>query len=287
VIERELRDGLLAAVSDEPPLSFDSDALVARARRDTRRRRSLVGVGVATVAIAIAAVAVPTVLHVGPGSGTGRQAVAAANQLTSVPATTDSGPSTTGGPATPPPTSTGRADLVWPPANTRRTVYSPAEMASLTKSWTKRLDEVFSQVIGTMASTFVVQAWSVRGPSDTVGTQQAQTYVPYFFKGQSYAVHLELTAPGTAVAGPGACRVTDGCKVHAASGGAVVTVQESSVGKGMLVCTVTDYRADGSKVTVTGYNWDPTSPAMPELPVGDPPGVSQLTTLAADPELSF
>jgi hypothetical protein len=79
VSEQELREGLLAAVGDEPPMAFDPDALMQRARRDIKRRRALLGAGTATVAVAVAAVAVPAMLGVprvgntagggGPGPG--------------------------------------------------------------------------------------------------------------------------------------------------------------------------------------------------------------------------
>jgi hypothetical protein len=71
VSEQELREGLRVAVLDEPPLAIDPDALMARAHRETARRRALVGAGVATTAVAVAAVAVPTVLGSPRGGGAG------------------------------------------------------------------------------------------------------------------------------------------------------------------------------------------------------------------------
>jgi len=67
--EQELREGLRAAVADEPALSFDPDALMVRAQREIKRRRALFGAGTATVAVAVAAVAVPTMLGSPRGGG--------------------------------------------------------------------------------------------------------------------------------------------------------------------------------------------------------------------------
>jgi hypothetical protein len=75
--EQELREGLWAAVADEPALAFDPDALMEQARREIKRRRALFGAGTATVAVAVAAVAVPAMLgvprtgHNAGGSGPG------------------------------------------------------------------------------------------------------------------------------------------------------------------------------------------------------------------------
>jgi hypothetical protein len=60
--EEDFRDGLEAALAGEPALNFDADALIERARRQARRRRSLVGAGLASATVAVAAVAVPTIL---------------------------------------------------------------------------------------------------------------------------------------------------------------------------------------------------------------------------------
>lgn len=65
--EQELREGLRAAVADEPPLAFDPDTLMAKAKREVTRRRALFGAGMATTAVLVAAVTVPTLL--GPPRG--------------------------------------------------------------------------------------------------------------------------------------------------------------------------------------------------------------------------
>jgi hypothetical protein len=59
--EEDVRNGLLAAVADEPPLGLDPDELVATARRLVRRR-ALVATALATVVVAVVAVAVPIAL---------------------------------------------------------------------------------------------------------------------------------------------------------------------------------------------------------------------------------
>jgi hypothetical protein len=49
MLETEIRAGLLTAVATEPPLGFDPDDLIARARKESSRRRALVATGAATV----------------------------------------------------------------------------------------------------------------------------------------------------------------------------------------------------------------------------------------------
>jgi hypothetical protein len=62
VSEQEIREGMLLAVWDEPPLDFDPDALIRRVEQKKSRRRALVGVGVATAVIAVASFALPGLL---------------------------------------------------------------------------------------------------------------------------------------------------------------------------------------------------------------------------------
>lgn len=69
--EQEVRDGLRAAVSGEPPLSFDPDALMTKAQQKIKGRRALIAAGAATVGVAVAAVAVPTMLGTPRGSTAG------------------------------------------------------------------------------------------------------------------------------------------------------------------------------------------------------------------------
>ena len=44
--EQEIREGMLLAVWDEPPLDFDPDVLIKRVEQKKSRRRALVAVGV-------------------------------------------------------------------------------------------------------------------------------------------------------------------------------------------------------------------------------------------------
>ncbi|MFS8098257.1 hypothetical protein LFM09_14065 [Lentzea alba] len=60
--EQEIREGMLLAVWDEPPLDFDPDALMRRVEQKKSRRRALVAVGVATAMIAVASLALPGLL---------------------------------------------------------------------------------------------------------------------------------------------------------------------------------------------------------------------------------
>ncbi|MFI6098588.1 hypothetical protein ACIA8G_23785 [Lentzea sp. NPDC051213] len=57
--EQEIREGMLLAVWDEPPLDFDPDQLMRRAEQKKSRRRALASVGVATALIVATAVTLP------------------------------------------------------------------------------------------------------------------------------------------------------------------------------------------------------------------------------------
>ncbi|HEX8869393.1 MAG TPA: twin-arginine translocation signal domain-containing protein, partial [Lentzea sp.] len=60
--EQEIREGMLLAVWDEPPLDFDPDTLIRRVEQKKSRRRALVAVGVATAMIAVASLTLPGLL---------------------------------------------------------------------------------------------------------------------------------------------------------------------------------------------------------------------------------
>lgn len=60
--EQEIREGMLLAVWDEPPLDFDPDTLIRRVEQKKSRRRALVTVGVATAMIVVASLSLPGLL---------------------------------------------------------------------------------------------------------------------------------------------------------------------------------------------------------------------------------
>ncbi|MGP4016786.1 hypothetical protein [Saccharopolyspora sp. 5N708] len=61
--EELLREGMRAAVADEPPLGFGPNDLVAEARRRQRRRRAMIGAVVATLVVVVGAATAPSMLH--------------------------------------------------------------------------------------------------------------------------------------------------------------------------------------------------------------------------------
>ncbi|SEP77192.1 hypothetical protein SAMN05216188_101438 [Lentzea xinjiangensis] len=66
--EQEIREGMLLAVWDEPPLDFDPDKLIRRVEQKKSRRRALVAVGVATAMIAVVSLSLPGLLPRGDDS---------------------------------------------------------------------------------------------------------------------------------------------------------------------------------------------------------------------------
>ncbi|GHH36460.1 hypothetical protein [Lentzea cavernae] len=80
--EQEIREGMLLAVWDEPPLDFDPDTLIRRVEQKKSRRRALVAVGVATAVIAVASFSLPGLL---PRENRDSQ-LAADNQTSASPA---------------------------------------------------------------------------------------------------------------------------------------------------------------------------------------------------------
>lgn len=267
MIERELRAGLDLAVATEPPLAFDPDALVARAQREHRRRKSLAGVGVATAVIAVAAVAVPTALN-----------------LTSAPARITSASALTTTPVPPPVNQ-------WPPAGVHQQSFTVDQLHSVTQTWSHRAEEDLLRV-SPQATGVTVQPWGGEAEGDvSPGQAYLDTFVPFTVKGERTAVFIQVEEPGFHKTTPAAdCAQAPGthCTTTWRSGGALV--EEATVpakADQARPLTVRDYRPDGSVVTVTAYNYDPTAPTNSALSPTLPLTVAQLTELATDPVFVF
>jgi hypothetical protein len=268
MIEQDLRDGLTGALADEPPLSFDPDRLVARARRETWRRRSLAGVGGATAVIAVAAVVAATLLH----PTTPRQAVAAAPHLTTAPSTAP----------TPPP------DFRWPPAGVHVRAYSSAAEKVLATTWTHHLTQTFGTVVPG-ASQVTVQPWAGEAAA---GHDYLITSVTFTIHGVRTAMAVQVAAPGQFPLTPtqSCARATspDRCVFTATADGGLLLYYDIVGGVANAhLRSVTDYRPDGTVVFTIGYNYDPTNPAAQGRPGPLPVTDAQLTNFATDPMLAF
>jgi hypothetical protein len=160
--ERDLRDGLSLAVANEPPLSFDPDAVVVRAKRESARRRALVGVGAATAAVAVAAVAVPLALH---GNNTSGVATAASAKLSTAP-------------QAPPATSP-----AWPPANVRPPSLTQTELTQKSNAWTTEIKTFVAHALPS-ATGLTVQPWGGES-SGTIspGAGYLDTFAPFTVNG--------------------------------------------------------------------------------------------------------
>lgn len=266
--ERELRDGLALAVAQEPPLSFDPDALVARAKRDMVRRRALAGVGVATALIAIAAVAVPTALR---GDGP-RQATAA-----TAPART-----TTAAPA---------AEHVWPPARIRVPNLDEGQLRQLGTTWTTELRHALATHMP-QVSGVSVQPWGGESEQVQPGQTYLDTFVTFTVHGKPSGMSVQVDAPGSDTTSPEqACAEESDAHCHITWDGPTALVVDpltTGTGSGAArILSVRQYRADGSVVSATAYNYDPVHGTQRPTSADVPLTVAQLTAVAEDPALSF
>jgi hypothetical protein len=267
VIERELRAGLDLAVATEPPLAFDPDALVARAQRENRRRKSLAGVGVATAVIAVAAVAVPTALNV----DTAPAKVTAANALTTTPV--------------PPPGQ-------WPPSGVHQRAFTVDELHTFTQTWSQRAEVDLPHVLPG-ATGVTAQPWGGEAEGDiSPGQGYLDTFVGFTVKGERTAVFIQIEEPGYHRSTPAAdCAQETGTRCTTTWQGGGALVEEATVptkaDQALRPVTVRQYRADGSVVSVTTYNYDPTAATTSAPKATVPLTVAQLTVLATDPVFAF
>lgn len=292
MIEQELRAGLDHALADEPPLAFDADRLIATAQRQSPRRRVLASVSAATAVVAVAAVAVPTLLHGGE-----RRVTVAAPPSVITTAPRSSAPR-----------------YPWPPPGMHVRTYDSAQLTSLTDTWTRELRHVFPALVPE-ARDVSVQKWDREATDATPANRNyTDTMVHFTLHGAATAVAIQLYAPGADPTGPAArCALDsshslassvapppgvkvppDTCQISVRGDTALVRetttpfVPDTSTptsGPSRLV-SVTQFRADGSVVEATAYNYDPAGSAG--VTMAQPPlTAAQLTTLATDPALGF
>jgi hypothetical protein len=310
--EQDVRDGLWAAVSGEPPLSFDPDALMARADRDLRRRRALVGVGVATTAVAVAAVAVPTVLGSPRGSGGAPQVGAGSPPSSCAPVAPSAsawinvapspGAPTTKVPVYPPkelkpgeltaapcgsevaPPTSSTPPIAWPAPNVTPRTYTRDQLVARGAEMQSYLRTQFAKVVpgATMAKpgTF--------GGEQSGQVSEGQAYLNAFTvfmkNGEQSAVDIYLSAPGGN--GPKPCDEGGECDAKGLGDGSWIVIQKHDDPGDRAVVSVLHFRADGSVVRATGYNYDPTGADVKVLKT-TPVTAEQLTALATDPKLSL
>ncbi|WP_367134251.1 hypothetical protein [Saccharothrix sp. HUAS TT1] len=250
--EADLRDGLRAAVGDEPPLDFDADALIRRAQDARRRRRALVAVAVATLALTGTVLSLPGVLD-------RRDAVDAA-----------AGPvlTTTASPAASAP----RPPVVVTPAPTR------AEDGS-----TALLSEYLRLRFGQVVPHAKVL---------TTGFDQARDGAPGFFTGtvrfidgEGVAdVAVRLVAPAVGMTVEAFCAdVVCGEPQPRPDGSRLTTSATTDLGAKLRSRTAVHFRQDGSVVQFTAYDRDPGGDGRLRTEVALT--IDQLVELATDPKL--
>lgn len=256
--EAELREGLRAAVGDEPPLRFDPDELIRRGRHERKRRRALVAVGVATLVITGTVLSLPGLLATRPGAGPPGFDAAASPVLT-----TTSAPTTTAAPlpaeTTPVPTSA--------PARA-------VDVKFLATYATRQLRALLPEVKVLRAEFTDV---TVTGGGDVTG------FVQFFDEQGVTGITAQLSAPTTPTsAREGFCaeakceaprRLPDGSHLRFAE------IVDPS-GK-LITYSVAHFRVDGSVVRFNAHNHDPvdSTPVNRDVPLtGD-----QLAKLATDP----
>lgn len=259
--EQEVRDGLAALVVDEPPLSFDPDALMARADGATRRRRTLIGAGSATLAIAAAAVVLPIALR---GGGAGPASVA----------TPGHGPVLTTAPSKPKPSS--------------KPYYTVEQLKAKAHELQTETQRIFPQAVPQAAGTNVrlYQGESAEDYHD--GQLTLNTAVSFHTTQGKAAVTVEIFAGGTGVPPAQACKNdgTKDCHTKVLDDGTTLIVENWKQDQ-LRAQTVRHDRPGGVVVVVTGFNTDgfvdAKVPYLSKIPVN----TTQLTTIATDRALTM
>jgi hypothetical protein len=257
--EHELRDGMRSAVADEPPLAFDVDELMMTAEREVRRRRALVSVGLSTAVIAVAAVAVPVVLGMSRG------------ESAQLPAATS--PTASAGPS---------KSVAVPTPRPKATSYTSAQLTDLARQMEAHLRTRFPQVVAGAKEVTVQKFQGEAAGPLADGQNYLSGFVEYTLGHKSaIEVHLQTADAGR----EGLDENCATCTHQQQPDGTTVMVRNEDIQNGSRLVSVIHFRADGSVVRTTGYNYDPTSRTEAQPFDQIPVTVEQLTALATDPKL--
>ncbi|GAA2815205.1 hypothetical protein [Saccharopolyspora taberi] len=255
-----LRDGLRAAVADEPPLGFDPDDVVAEAARRHRRRRATAGAGVATLAlVAVIAGAVPALLE----------------------------------PAEVPPAGTEVADAEqWPPPGTRPLEITREELRSRTDrvqlDWARAVRGAVPDAMGLRVSPS-----ETRGPAPgRRGSAVFGLSSDFVRKAPGGRVHLtgRIFGPGSVrLSLRDACEYPDGlvevleCRRKALPDGSLVVDVVKRLKSGPPSHELYNLRPDGTVVQVSADFGADSADAVSEPPLSS----AELIALATDRRLTL
>ncbi|MGM1058752.1 hypothetical protein [Saccharothrix sp. Mg75] len=257
--EAELREGLRAAVGDEPPLDFDPDALIARARHARKRRRALVAVAVATLALTGTALSLPGALDRRPLLD-----AAAGPLLTTA--------------ASPPPTGRPPAPTALPPTTTPE---APTPRSGPEGLLARRVTDLLARV-APGAEVVAVDF----DDKDQQGARFISGLVQYVDAEGSSGIAVQITGAGVGPDPDRFCASATCVSTSTRPDGSRVEVAVADGGpEGTTVLTAAHFRLDGTVVQVNAYNYDPAKGGALRATV--PLSVDQLVELAVDPGLAL
>lgn len=248
--EQEIREGMLLAVWDEPPLDFDPDTLIRRVEQKKSRRRALVGVGLATAVIALASFALPGLL---PRGNDG--------QL-----------------ASPSPSSSSAAPSESAEMRAQRIGDKLAERLGLRMTNVKEIYSVFHA--GEVSSPPNATTTRPKKPSDP----EMSGYV--FLTDSIGPTSLRVMAVTTAEAEIDFCAGANVCQTQPQEDGSKITQAEFKDGTADVQrAEVTRRFRSGYVVRISAFSYNPASGSGLRLTV--PVGVGVLTELVTDPSITW
>jgi hypothetical protein len=261
--EADLREGLLAAVGDEPPLHFDADELIRRAEHARRRRRALVAVAVATLALTGTVLSLPGVFDRGPGIDAARGPVLT---ITASPSADQS--------AAP------RVQVA--PSS----LFAPAPSANMPRHAATYLTTYLAARFPEVVPEVKVVKIDFTEPYEQDRAGYLTGIVRFQDRVATSAIVVQLSTPPLRLTPGEFCDTTEcGTLLPQADGSHLASTSVIEPETNVTTRTVVHLRADGSVVRVSGYNHDPTTGGdwRPEVAVS----TEQLMLLAKDPKLSL
>jgi len=184
-------------------------------------------------------------------------------------------------------------NFAWPPAGAQAKTFTADQLRKRATVLQEYLKTRFPEVV---KGATEVSVGPFSGEANGVITE-GQTYLDgftrYGLNGARSAVNIAIFAPGHPN-GPTPKElcggVNGGCKPITVDGGsATFVVMESPADPADpgQIMSVVQFRADGSVVRATGYNYDPVASVGPNYTKEIPIGIDQLMALATDSKIAI
>jgi hypothetical protein len=192
------------------------------------------------------------------------------------------------GKPTPPPKP--MIDIEWPPANITPAHYTAEQLRQRGAEMREYLSKRFAEVVPGATEIAPGEFGGEAAGAVADGQTYLEAFTGFTLNNARSAVDIWVSAPGAEGVTPSSECPPDmppGCKVNQRPDGSLLVIKVEEAGADGQIQSVTHYRANGTAVRASGYNYDPTARSEVTYLKDITVTIDQLIALATDPALSL